>query len=70
MFVTDYRMFLPSHRNASAVLSCLEILEYEKNSDAYIIWLAFIGIAEANVYMCSSSELRRGKIGLLLKHLQ
>ena len=57
-----------SFRNASAAVSCLEMFEFDQNSKAYIRWLALIGVADANVHMCSCSEMRRGEN--MLKPLQ
>ena len=49
--------------NVSVAASCLENTKTDCASSDYthILWLSTMGLADANVYLCSSSELRQGK---------
>jgi len=62
------------YRNSADAVKCFESIKCEKNTSTYYELTTSFGLADGNAYLCTDSEMRKGKIllrlSLFLKYLQ
>jgi len=55
-------------RNTGGAVSCFNSIQCETDSTNYYTWLTSVGVAEGADYLCTSSDMREGKIGIHAFH--